>query len=129
MLRLYHPARLNWANAQARRTSAPKVVMNHWASSRRRVGLRLFSEGLAQHVLVERQVGHQALQAPVLLLQLPHPAQLAHAQMRELLLPLIERRLADPQLPADIRRRRPALGLPERVGDLNRPGFLGDSVS
>lgn len=92
--------------------------MNHWASARRCVGLRLFSEGFAQHVFVQREIGHQAFQPPILVLQLPHTAEFAHPQMREFLLPLVERRLADPQLPADVGGRAAALRLPQRVGDL-----------
>src|SRR5437764_698850 len=38
--------------------------------------------------------------------------------MRELLFPDVERRLADPHLPTHVRRRRPALYLPERIRNL-----------
>ncbi len=69
--RRYHAARENCASWQARgrsrhtgpETSAPArgVV---WASG-------FFSERLGQHVLVQREVRHQALQTGVLVLELP----------------------------------------------------------
>ena len=51
-------------------------------------------------MLVERQVGHEAFQPRILVLELPEPPKLAHAQMRVLLLPDVERRLAHAELAA-----------------------------
>lgn len=51
------------------------------------------------------------------ILERPQLSQLADAQVRVLLLPEIEGGFADPELPTRVRRRRPALDLPERVGD------------
>src|SRR5690606_32675680 len=82
------------------------------------LALPVFSDGLLQDVLVEREVGDEALEPRVLLFELPQPAQLTHAQVRELPLPDAERRLADAQLPADIAHRCPALRLADGVGDL-----------
>src|SRR6516164_196958 len=78
----------------------------------------VFSQRLRQHVLVEREIGDQMLQSGVFVLELPQAAELAHAQMRVLLLPDVERGLADPQLPAHVADRAATLGLAQRVGDL-----------
>src|SRR5215217_5479574 len=43
---------------------------------------------------------------------------LGYAHAGELLLPAIERRLADPELAADFLHRAPRLGLPQGKGDL-----------
>jgi len=67
-------------------------------------------------VLVEREVGDQALQSGVFVLELPQAAELAHAQVRVLLLPRVERGLADPQLPAHVADRYACLGLAEGIG-------------
>ena len=60
---------------------------------------------LGEHVLLEREVGHQALAS-------------ADAQMGVLLFPDVEGGFADAELPANIRRGRPALDLAEGVRDL-----------
>src|SRR4029450_11951098 len=78
----------------------------------------LFSERPRQHVFVEREVGDYALQPGVFVLELPQAAELAHTPVRVLLLPRVERGLADPQLPAHVADRGAALGLAQRVGDL-----------
>lgn len=74
-------------------------------------------------MLVEREVGHEARQPVVLLLELPQAPHLVRPEMRELLLPDVERGLAHAQLAADIRDGGAALGLLEGVGDL----FFGES--
>jgi hypothetical protein len=51
------------------------------------------------------EIGDQPLQPPFLVLELPHPPQLALAQVGELLPPGAERRLTDPHLPTDIAYR------------------------
>jgi hypothetical protein len=43
--------------------------------SKPRAGLRLFSQGIRQHVLIQREVGHQPPQSAVLFFQLPQPPQ------------------------------------------------------
>jgi hypothetical protein len=77
-------------------------------------------------MLVQREISHQSLQPPILVLQLSHPPQLAHAQVGELLPPGVERGLADADLPADIADGGARLDLPEGVGDLlfRKPGLL-----
>ena len=57
---------------------------------------------LRQHVLVETEIRHQALQPRVLFLDLPEAPELTDAQMRILLLPGIERRLVDAHLATDM---------------------------
>src|SRR5262249_54658499 len=78
----------------------------------------VFSQRLRQHVFVEGEVGHQALQPRVLVLELAQAAQLAHAQVGVLLLPDIERGLADAELAADVWHRRAGFDLAERIRDL-----------
>src|SRR5215467_16359628 len=78
----------------------------------------VFSQRLRQHVLIEREIGDQALQPRVFVLQLTEPAELAHPQVRVLLLPCVKRRLAHAELPADVPDRGAALDLAQRVGDL-----------
>lgn len=87
-------------------------------SSRRRVGFRAFSNDLGEDVLVERQIGHQALQAGVLVTQLAQLLHLRHAHVAVTLLPDVETRLAASQPPADLRRRCPGFDLAQGVGDL-----------
>src|SRR5690606_5582070 len=77
-----------------------------------------FSNDFGQYVLVERQISNQPLQLRVLLAQLSQLAQLRRPQVRVLLLPDVERRLADAHLAADIGHRRATLRLPQRIGDL-----------
>ena len=57
--------------------------------------LGLFFEHLLQNVPIQGQIGHQALQACILVSQLPELTQLAHSQVAVLLLPDIERGFAD----------------------------------
>src|SRR5579862_122425 len=78
----------------------------------------LFSDHLAEDVFIEREVGHQALEARVLIAQLAELADLGEPELRVLLLPEVKARLAHAELPADIRHGRPAFGLAQRVGDL-----------
>src|SRR5205085_5450597 len=73
---------------------------------------------LREDMLIEREISHQALQAIVLVLELPKPAHLAHTQMRVLLLPDIERRLTHAELSADVRYRHATLDLAQRVRHL-----------
>src|SRR5262245_22203029 len=71
-----------------------------------------------QHVHVEREVGDQALQPRILVLELADPPDLVDPEMPVPPLPHVERGLADPELTADITDRRPGVRLAERVGDL-----------
>jgi hypothetical protein len=81
-------------------------------------GLRLFSQGLREHVLVEREVGDEPFQPPILLLQLPEPTQFAHPQVSVLLLPGVKRGVTHPELPAEVVDRGAGFCLSDRVHDL-----------
>ena len=78
---------------------------------------------LRQHVFIEREIGDDPLQARILVLELPHPAQLADAQVPVAFLPDVERGLADAELAADIGDRRAGFRLPERVGECSSENF------
>ncbi len=80
--------------------------------------LHRFFGGSPADVLVEREIGDQALQTRVLLLELAQAPELAHAEVRVALLPDVERRFAHPQLATDIADRGAALRLPQGKGDL-----------
>ena len=80
--------------------------------------LDFFSQGLLQHGLVERKVGDEPFQPPILLLQLPEPAQFTHAQVSVLLLPGVERGVTHPELPAEVADRDAGFCLSDRVHDL-----------
>ena len=80
--------------------------------------VHVFSERLAQHVLIEREIRDDLLQATILLFERPQLPQLTHPQVGEALLPDVECRVADAELPAYVRHRRPALGLAQGVGEL-----------
>ena len=80
--------------------------------------LDFFSECLRQHVLVEREIGHQPLQSAVFFLQLPEPPQLAHAQVGVFLLPGVEGGITDPELSAEVADGGPAFGLTDGLDDL-----------
>ena len=69
-------------------------------------------------MLVQRQVRHQPLQPRILVAQLANLPQFAQPQLAVLLLPDVERRLRNPELPANIPDRRPTIRLPQRVRDL-----------
>lgn len=69
-------------------------------------------------MLVECEIGDQALQARVLLLELPQAPEFAHPEVRVALLPDVERRLAHAELPTDIPDWGAALRLPQGLGDL-----------
>jgi hypothetical protein len=69
-------------------------------------------------MLVEREVGHQALQAAVLLFELLELLDLARRHLTELLLPPIERLLGNPELSADFGNRRSVLDLLQGQGNL-----------
>jgi hypothetical protein len=78
----------------------------------------LSADDVLQHRLVEREVGDDLLQPPVLLLELPQPPDLGHAHVAEPLLPAIERLLTDAELAAELDHGRAGLRLPQREADL-----------
>jgi len=92
--------------------------MSHRAISRRRAAFRLFFEDLLEHVLVQTQIGHQALELAVLLHKLPKAGQLGDPHPGELTLPPVEGLLGDPRPAAYLQSGNAALSLPERRHDL-----------
>jgi hypothetical protein len=80
--------------------------------------LLIFAERPLQDMLIQREIRDELLQPGILLFDLTHPAQLADAQVRELLLPYVERRLTLPSLPTDIGHGGATLGLPQRTRNL-----------
>ena len=103
---------------KARRSLTANVASKFRISLRRSAGLSLFSEHFVEHLLVERQICHQLLQPPVLVLELLELLDFARSHPAELLLPAIEGLLADPELPTDFRHRGAVLHLLQRQGDL-----------
>src|SRR5690606_33208913 len=83
-----------------------------------RAGSPLFSNDLLEHLLIQRQIRHHTLQALVLLLERFEPLGLGSLHPAVLLLPAIERLLADVVPPADLTRRLGDLGLLEHRDDL-----------
>lgn len=77
-------------------------------------------ERILQDLTVEPEIRGLLLELAVRLLELLESADFFHAHPRELLLPPLERLLADSHLPADLSHRRSALGLPLRERDLLR---------
>ena len=69
----------------ALRTLTPYRSRIHWAGARRRAGLRAFSDHLAEDVFIERQIGYKALEARILITQLPQLADLGESELRVLL--------------------------------------------
>src|SRR6267378_4550946 len=78
----------------------------------------LFSDHLAQDVLIEREIGYETLQARVLITQLAQLVDLGEPELRVLLLPEVKARLAHPDLTAHIRHRCAAFRLAQCHGNL-----------
>src|SRR4029434_10778180 len=90
-LRRYQAVRLSWASPHTRgeqrsgrsRETIPPTPAAVWAST-------FAPERLSQHVLVEREVGDQALQSRILVLELADAAHLVDAEVPVALLPDVE---------------------------------------
>ena len=67
---------------------------------------------------IQRQIGHQTLEASVLIAQFPQLPYLKDAHARVPLLPDVVHRLADPHLRADIRDRLAGIPLLQGKQDL-----------
>jgi len=80
--------------------------------------LELFSDDLLQHVAIERQIRHELLQLAVLLAQLPQLSQFTQTYPAVLSLPGVKCLLANPELPADLRRFFSTFRLPQRLQNL-----------
>ena len=82
-----------------------------------------FLERLREHVLLSSmRSATRRFSRAFYVLERPPLAQLADAQVGAFLLPDVEGRFADAQLPADVRLRRSALHLPQGLGD----SFFGE---
>ncbi len=71
---------------------------------------------LLQHLLAQRQVRHDPLQPSILFLELAQALPLQGQQPGALLAPVIEGRIADAGLPADLQNRRSLLSLAQDEG-------------
>src|SRR5689334_18687325 len=69
-------------------------------------------------MFIEGQVGHQAFQPRILVLERPELTDFGDAQVGVLLRPDVGTWLTDADLAADVRRRRAAFDLAEGIGDL-----------
>src|SRR6185312_1396698 len=78
----------------------------------------VFSKHLFQRRHIERRFRQQLLQLPVLLLESLQLAGVRHLHPAILRTPVIKRRIADPMLAANIRRRHPSLMLLQNPDDL-----------
>lgn len=79
---------------------------------------KLSADHVLQHCLVERQIGHDLLQLPVLFLELAQPLHLRRHQAGVLATPIVVSRLVEPGLATDLAHRRAFLCLPQDKGDL-----------
>jgi len=82
------------------------------------------AQHLFQHLDVERLVGYQALEPPILLFQLPKPPGLRHLKTCELVAPLVERRVSDADLVAQLRHRTTGLSLLQQPDDFSSLNLL-----
>lgn len=78
----------------------------------------LFSEDVVEDGLIQRRIGDDLLQPAILLLELLDPPRLGHAHAALMLLPVVERRLADRELSAELGYGGTLFGLPEHLRDL-----------
>ena len=73
-------------------------------------------------MLVEREVSDEPFEPAIFFFHLPEAPQLAHAEVRVLLLPGLERGVTHPELPTEVADRDAAFSLADRVDNL----FLGE---
>lgn len=92
--------------------------MSAWASTRSAAGFSLFSKHFLEHLLVEREIGYDRLQAPVLILDLFHALDLARLDRSVLPAPAVEGVLADAELAAHLFDLHARARLLEGEGDL-----------
>jgi len=74
--------------------------------------VQLFSHDLRQHMVIEREIRHQAFQLGILITELPQFAQFTEAQPRILALLQVKRLLANADLPAHVHPGRATLCFP-----------------
>jgi hypothetical protein len=82
-----------------------------------REGLNLFSDNLLKDVAIERQVGHDLFQLRILVAQQSQLAELLQAEPAELLLPPVERLLADAEPATDLGDLLAAFDLVQGIDD------------
>src|SRR5262249_20085294 len=87
-------------------------------------GLEVSRGHLLQDTIVEREIGHQALQSRILLFQALQPFGLIDSQPAIFFLPPIGGLFRDPQLTTDLRDPEPFAGF-----NLNRPQMTDDLLS
>src|SRR5690606_2811274 len=94
-----------------------------------RVPSQLVSQEVLQDLEIQRLVRHDALQPPVLVLQLLEPACLRDAHAAVLPTPAVERVRADPMPPAQLTRLCPGIGFRQDSNDLllREPALPHDS--
>ena len=120
-----YTTRLSRIAAHALRMLAPRSdPSDQWPVHACARASELFCKYVLQHRLVQAQVGHQSLELIVLFFELPQSAQLRWAQAAVPLASLVERRIADAQLAADLIDLRAQLHLLEGIGNL----LLSDSA-
>jgi hypothetical protein len=82
------------------------------------MALEFFCESLRDDVGFDLRLDVELLEPTVLLLKLLHPRHQRHVHAAVLAAPFIKRRRTDPVLSAQIRHRRPSLGLLQHREDL-----------
>src|SRR5690554_4311843 len=94
-----------------------------------RVPSQLVSQEVLQDLEIQRLVRHDALQPPVLVLQLLEPACLRDLHAAVLPAPAVERVRADPMPPAQLPRLCPGIGFRQNSDDLllREPALPHDS--
>src|SRR6056297_1163027 len=104
--------------SQASRTLIARVSTASLAISRRRDGLRASLDHLLADLGLNTLLGVHFLQPPILGLKLLEPGHQRGIHAAKLGPPLVKRRAADAVLAAQIRDRRPGLGLLENAQNL-----------
>ncbi len=84
------------------------------SSSRRARGFRVFFERELEDAALQQQVRDHLLELPVVLLQRPQPLRIRAGHHAQLLLPAVEGRGGDVELPADLGLAPPGLVLADR---------------
>src|SRR5690625_1043847 len=98
-------------------------------TSRFSSGLRPFFDRVLERLMHEREIGIHPLQACILLLEVLDAIELADAQAAVFRLPVVERRVADPRLTAEVAHLLTRL-MPAKKGNdlgLAESGSLHDS--
>ncbi len=100
----------------AANSSAPRSPRSRTLSAIR--ASEVFSERLAQRRDVEHRLRQQLLELPVLIVQRLQPPRVGYLHAAIAITPVVEGRVADPVLAADVRHRNPGLMLLQHRNDL-----------